>query len=174
MKDCFSYGPQKTKFPEEGKNIIQYNDIAKQQKLPFCFYADTECILTKVEDGKNKSIKKINKHEICGYGYSVVSPYYPTEYKQYRGKDAGEKLLNNLMMEGANLTKKIKNANVPMIFGEKEDKAFKEATDCHICEKPLEDDINERVDHLTNMKEWLKINQLDLRKIPIEKDLEKF
>ena len=77
------------------------------------------------------------------------------------------------MMEGANLTKKIKNANAPMIFGEKEDKAFKEATDCHICEKPLEDDINGRIDHLTNMKEWLKINQLDLRKIPIEKDLEK-
>ena len=71
MKDCFSYGPQKTKFPEEGKNIIQYNDIAKQQKLPFCIYADTECLLTKVEVGKNKKVKKLNKHEICGYGYSI-------------------------------------------------------------------------------------------------------
>ena len=61
MKDCFSYGPQKIKLPEDGKNIIQYNDIAKQQKLPFCIYADTECILTKVDDEKNKKVKKIKQ-----------------------------------------------------------------------------------------------------------------
>ena len=49
--------------PEEGKNIIEYKDIAKQQKLPFCIYADTECILTKVEDGKNKNISdELNKN----------------------------------------------------------------------------------------------------------------
>ena len=49
MEDCFTYGPQKIKLPEEGKNIIEYNDIAKQLKLPFCIYADTQCILTKVK-----------------------------------------------------------------------------------------------------------------------------
>ena len=52
-------------------------------------------------------------------------------------------------------------------------KSFKEATDCHICEKPLEDDINERMDHLSNMKEWLEINELDIRKVPTEKELDK-
>ena len=39
------------------------------------------------------------------------------------------------MTEGAILTKKIKKANAPIIFGEKEAKVFNEATDCHICEK---------------------------------------
>ena len=77
------------------------------------------------------------------------------------------------MKELAILTKKIKNANAPMIFGEKEAKVFKEATDCHICEKPLEDDINGRMDHLSNMKEWLEINELDIRKVPTEKELDK-
>ena len=66
------------------------------------------------------------------------------------------------MKDGAILTKRIKNANAPMIFGEKEAKVFKEATDCHICEKPLEDDINGRMDHLSNMKEWLEINELGI------------
>ena len=122
MNDCFKYGGQKTNMPEEGKNIIEINDIAKQQKLPFCIYADTECILTKVDNGNKKNSTKLNKHEISGYGYTVVSPYFPTMYKHYRGKDAGEKLLNNLMMEGANLTKKIKEANTPMIFGEMKNK----------------------------------------------------
>ena len=93
MDDCFTYGAQKTNMPEEGKNIIEFKDIAKQQKLPFCIYADTECLLTKVEDVKNNNSRKLNKHEISGYGYTVVSPYYPSVYKKYRGKDAGEKLL---------------------------------------------------------------------------------
>ena len=60
MDDCFTYGAQKTNMPEEGKNIIEFKDIAKQQKLPFCIYADTECLLTKVEDGKKK-----NKHSLA-------------------------------------------------------------------------------------------------------------
>ena len=115
----------------------------------------------------------MNKHEISGYGYSVISPYHPTVYKQYRGKDAGEKLLNNLMREGAILTKTVKNANAPMIFSEKEEKTFMEATTCHICEKLLGDDINGRMDHLTNIKYWLEILNLDLRKIPTEKEWKK-
>merc|ERR1712208_46795 len=173
MNDCFTYGAQKTNMPEEGKNIIEFNDIAKQKKLPFCIYADTECILTKVENGKKKNSTKTHKHEISGYGYSVVSPFYPTVYKDFRGKDAGEKLLTNLLMEGSNLTKKIKEANKPMKFGELEKKVFMEATQCHICEKPLEDDINGRMDHLTNIQQWLQILNLDLRKIPSEKEAKK-
>merc|ERR1711936_1234434 len=174
MDDCFTYGAQKTNMPEEGKNIIEFKVIAKQQKLPFCIYADTECLLTKVEDVNNKNSRKLNKHQISGYGYTVVSPYYPTVYKKYRGKDAGEKLLKNLMKEGAILTKKIKNANTPMIYGKKEKQAFMEATECHICEKPLEDDVNGRMDHLTNIQHWLEILNLDIRKIPIEKAMNEF
>ena len=32
MDDCFKYGGQKTNMPEEEKNIIEFNDISKQQK----------------------------------------------------------------------------------------------------------------------------------------------
>ena len=81
MEGCFTYGPVKVKLPEEGKNILEFNDIAKQLKLPFCIFADTECLLTKVYDGKKKNSTKLNKHEISGYGYSFVSPYYPRVYK---------------------------------------------------------------------------------------------
>ena len=77
------------------------------------------------------------------------------------------------MKEGAILSKKIKNTNTPMIFGEKEKQVFMDATTCHICEKPLEDDGNGRMDHLSNIKQWLEILSLDLRKIPIEKEMEK-
>ena len=29
------------------------------------------------------------------------------------------------------------------------------------------------MDHLSNMKEWLEINKLDIRRVPTEKELEK-
>ena len=54
-----------------------------------------------------------------------------------------------------------------------EKQACMEATTCHICEKDLGEEIDGRVDHLENMREWLEILQLDLRKIPSEKELEK-
>ena len=173
MKDCFSYGPQKTNMPEEGKNIIEFKDIAKQQKLPFCIYADTECILTKVEDVKNKNSRKLNKHEISGYGYCITSPFEKSEYKSYRGKDAGVKFIRAILSEGSKLSKKIKEANAPMQFGEKEQKSFMEATQCHICEKDLGQEKAGRFDHLGKLKEWLDILKMDTRRVPLEKELKK-
>ena len=58
-------------------------------------------------------------------------------------------------------------------MAKRKNKFFMEATECHICEKPLEDDVNGRMDHLTNIQHWLEILNLDLRKIPIEKEMEK-
>ena len=72
MDDCFTYGGQKVKMPEEGENILEFKDIAKQLKHPFTIYADFECILTKVEDKKNKKTKKMSRHDISGYGYVVL------------------------------------------------------------------------------------------------------
>merc|ERR1711888_161804 len=60
-----------------------------------------------------------------------------------------------------------------MKYGEKEKQIFMNATTCHICEKPIEDDVNGREDHLSNIKQWLEILSLDVRKIPIEKEMEK-
>ena len=97
MDGCFTYEPMKIKLPEEGKNIIQYNDISKQLKLPFCIFAYSECLLTKVDDGKKKTSTKLNKHEISGYGYTVVNPYCPSVCKKHRGKDVGERLLISLL-----------------------------------------------------------------------------
>ena len=62
------------------------------------------------------------------------------------------------------------NANAPMVFYEKEAKIFNKATDCYICEKPLEDDIIGRMDHLSNMNEWLEINKLDIRKFQLKRN----
>ena len=38
-------------------------------KVPFVIYADFECILPPLQNGKNKT----HLHEPCGYSYLVVS-----------------------------------------------------------------------------------------------------
>ena len=149
MDECFTYGGQKVKMPEEGKNFIKFKDIHKQLPHPYTIYADFECLLTRVEDAENKKTKKISRHDISGYGYAITSPFEKTEFKHYRGKDAGSKFMKNIMKEGARLQKKIRDANAPMIFGTEEAMKFKEATHCHICEKELP---NGRVDHLSIIK----------------------
>ena len=163
-------GGQTVKMPEEGENFIKFKDIHKQLPLPYTIYADFECLLTKVQDNENKKTKKISRHDISGYGYAITSPFEKTEFKTYRGKDAGPIFMKNIMKEGARLQKKIKDANAPMIFGPEEEKEFQGATHCHICEKELP---NGRVDHLSIIKPWVERMELDTRKIPTEKDLNK-
>ena len=52
-----------------------------------------------------------------------------------------------------------------MIYGEKrKEKAFMQATTCHICEENLGSKQSGREDHLANMQEWLEINQILLVK----------
>ena len=172
MYDCFTYGGQKVKMPKEGKNFIEFKDTHKQLKQPFTIYADFESMLTKVEE-KRKNTQKLNKHEISGYGYCITSPFEKPEYKSYRGKDAGEEFMKNILSEGFKLSNKIKEANAPMQFGEKEQKSFMEATQCHICEKDLVPEKGGRVDHLGQIKEWLDILQMDTRRVPLEKELKK-
>jgi hypothetical protein len=173
IDECFKYGGQKIQVPEEGENTIEFKDIHKQHRLPFCIYIDFECLLTKVEDGQNKNTKKISKHEISGYSYCITSPYFPTEHKSYRGKDAGERFVKKIGFEGSRLNKLTKGANAKMLFGEKEANQFMEATTCHICEEDLGCEKSGRKDHLGNMKDWLEINKLDTRRIPNEIELKK-
>ena len=173
MDECFTYGGQKVKMPKEGKNFIEFKDTHKQLKQPFTIYADFESMLTKVEDDQRKNTQKLNKHEISGYGYCITSPFEKSEYKSYRGKDAGVKFIRAILSEGSKLSKKIKEANAPMQFGEKEQKSFMEATQCHICEKDLGQEKAGRFDHLGKLKEWLDILHMDTRRVPLERELKK-
>ena len=40
MDECFTYGGQKVKMPEEGKNFVEFKDTHKQLKQAFTIYAD--------------------------------------------------------------------------------------------------------------------------------------
>ena len=73
------------------------------------------------EGGINTEI--ISRHDISGYSYAITSPYFPTEFRSYRGQGAGVEFVQNILKEGNRLNIIIKEANAEMIYGEKEKQA---------------------------------------------------
>merc|ERR1711867_147003 len=106
---CFTYGGAKIKMPEKGENILQYTQYYKQQKAPFCIYADFESVMKK--ESKKKTI-----HEISGYSLCVMSPYEEEQIDSYRGADAGKVFVKKIQSLSDELHKKIKNADAKMVF----------------------------------------------------------
>ena len=88
--------PTRIEMPEEGKNILAFQNYHKQMKAPYVIYADFEALVKKIPgcergpDSKNKSYtEKTEWHEACGYSYIVVrSDGEVTGSKVYRGENA--------------------------------------------------------------------------------------
>ena len=119
VKQCSELTPQRIVFPNKGEEFLQFDDFEKGMKMPFVIYADFECINKTIKnDETKKNIRKKSIHEVSGYCFTIVSPYYETRMFSYRGKDAGIKFLQDIFTE----EKKIMN-----IF-RYEDKKMKQLT----------------------------------------------
>ena len=68
-------------------------------KHPVAIYADFETINVKIEGCKADPTISKTIHKCSGYSYKVVSPYFPNKVKTYRGEDAGEVFLRNILEE---------------------------------------------------------------------------
>ena len=101
-------------------------------KIPFVIYADFECILSPLQNGKNKS----HLHKPCGYSYLVVSALEEAQREVvcYKGDNVVEHFFDDLIKESDYLLECLKT-NIPMIFTE-EDEQVHGATDaCFICQE---------------------------------------
>ena len=109
-------------------------------KHPVAIYADFETINVKIEGCKaDPTISNTNKKtiQICsGYSYKVVSPYFPNKVKTYRGEDAGEVFLRNILEEENNVFQILKTIEkvYPNLSSEEENR-WREEKKCHICEE---------------------------------------
>ena len=160
-------GVQAIKLPEKyiDKNGVErtpsvyFKNHHKSLPVPFCIVADFECITEKITEkisgcqpSSSKSFThKYQKHTACSFGYKVVC-YYDQKYSGdvviYRGEDCIQKFMK-CMFEEVEKCKKIirENFNKPLKMTKENEKAFNEATHCHICEKKYKvDDVPVR-DH---------------------------
>ena len=136
-------GTQAVKMPENGKNILQFNNFHKQQQVPFVIYADFEAITEKISncqpDDNQSYTNAYQKHTDCGFGYKVVCCYddkYSKDAKIYRGEKAVYKFMEQMLKEVKyckNVMKK--EFNKPLKMTKKDEDKFKKAEECYICDK---------------------------------------
>ena len=153
-------GVQAIKMPEKYKDkngvwrppCVYFKNHHKSLPVPFSIYADFECTTEKISgcqpSDKKSYTEKYQKHTACSFGYKVVCHYdeeYSGDVVIYRGEDCIEKFMKCMFEEVKNCQTIIRdNFNKPLKMTEEDEKAFEEATHCHICEKKYKvDDVDD-------------------------------
>ena len=134
---------------------VYFKNHHKTLPVPFGIYADFECTTEKISgcqpSDKKSYTEKYQKHTACSFGYKVVCHYdkmYSRDTVIYRGEDCIQRFIKCMFDEVKNCQKVIReHFNKPLIMSKRDEKSFKMATHCHICEKKYRvDDVPVR-DH---------------------------
>ena len=134
--------PTKIDMPEEGENILAFQNYKKQMKVPYVIYADFEALVKKIQGcernpDKKSYTEKTEWHEACGYSYIVVkSDGEVTGSKVYRGENAVKSFLESIMQEKEKIREMLAKQE-PITMTHEDWYDFKNAYNCHICEKKL-------------------------------------
>ncbi|GFT43648.1 uncharacterized protein NPIL_360211 [Nephila pilipes] len=150
--DCRKHKEQKIKMPEN--KWLEFENFNFNIPVPYTIYADFESLIVKINscapDPARSYTVPIADHILCGYAYTVIGP--DGNFKKppvvYRGENAVDHFLENLIKEEEEILNILKNVK-PMLFSDENKLDFKNATICHICEKPLLGDRVRDHDHLT-------------------------
>ncbi|XP_018378151.1 PREDICTED: uncharacterized protein LOC108770891 [Trachymyrmex cornetzi] len=125
---------------------LSFRGHNKKERLLFAVYADLECILAKKTTDENMSRFSYQHHKafslVLRVGYYVRCVYDETMsiYKSYRGEDCVSWFVKELY-DLAHRAKTIFDKNMAMaeFTSNIECEQFRNATHCHICERPFEE-----------------------------------
>ena len=131
---CEKHGAQCTELPSGKDKFMTFKNGGKMLKAPFVIYADFECILSPLQNGKNKT----HLHEPCGYSYLVVSALDEAQREVvcYRGDDVVEHFFDDMIKESEHLVECLK-INIPMIFTEEDEQVHRATNTCFICQEHM-------------------------------------
>ena len=136
--------PTRIDMPKEEEKIVSFQNYNKQMKVPYVIYADLEALIKKISlcelEGGNKGKSYIIKkeyHEASGFSYTVVrSDGEVSGLKVYRGENAVGKFLSEILQEEVKIRESLA-APKPIVMTAEDWEKYKNATDCHICNKSL-------------------------------------
>ena len=127
-------GNQAINIPEQGENILKFNNFHKQLPVPFVIYADFEAITKKVQRCKQSEEMENEKNKRS----------YTEAYQTHdRGENAVYKFMEK-MLEEVEYCKAVikKHFNKPLVMTEVDEQHFKTMDGCHICgEKYTDKDV---------------------------------
>ena len=131
--------------PKKG-DTIHFKNHTRKFEAPFVMYADFGCLTMEYSSKISKPInpnisytEKYQHHKPCGYKINVVNRIInESESYLYRGSDCME----HFVKTRRNIKNKIMDkleVSVPIIMTEEDEDNFKNATQCYLCEKEIED-----------------------------------
>ena len=134
--------PTRIEMPKEGENILSFQNFKKQMKMPFIIYADFEALIRKIlgcerERTQTSYTKKTEKHEACGYSYMAVrSDGKVVGSNTFRGENAVGTFLSDILQEEVKIRESLATPK-PIDMTAEDWQKFKNAKDCHVCNKSL-------------------------------------
>ncbi|XP_074026081.1 uncharacterized protein [Leptinotarsa decemlineata] len=143
------------------ENILKFENIEKQLRVPFVVYADFESILKPVHTNEpnpaNSYTNRTYLHEPYAFSYLIKCSFDDSisKFVLYRGADAAKVFVSNLEADVTNIYHKYLKKVIPMSpLTDEEEHDFNIAATCGICGEPFGDgDIKVRDHcHLTGKK----------------------
>lgn len=156
---CLNNGNDACKvvFPED-KDFVEFKNHKNKLRVPFAIYADCEALLKNVEVKKGENTNLYQKHEAYSFGFKIVSEFDKFYAKHPESKNVfifkGENCIDDFLKSVKEWGYKIKNfleQNKTMIITPEQEKSFRQAEKCHICEMDLKDDRVRDHCHITGL-----------------------
>ena len=137
--------------PNENDKWLSFRDHNKKERLLFVVYADLECILEKKKRINDENISRFTYHHhkvFSGYYIRCVYDETASMYRSYRSEDCVSWFVKELY----DLTHRAKtifdnNVTIAEFTSNVEWEKFRNATHCHICERPFEEGDVRVLDH---------------------------
>ena len=140
MRECYKF-VQDTgallELPQAGA-VMEFQNHKNKLVRPFMIYADFESTLFKTDDPN-----KIAEHVPNSVGFAFVCTFDPSRnfYKQFTGEGCVMDFLIELNVLAEKCIKEMQE-NERMVMTEADERAFKRAKCCHICQKAFANDEN--------------------------------
>lgn len=152
--------------------IVKFKNFSNKEEVPFVVYADFESLLVKVDNDANK----LHEHKPLSVGYYFKCRYDDSKsyYRYHVGEDSANWLMQELKIIAENVEKIMDEIKDLEPLTPEQEKQFRNARNCHICELPFEDGDERVLDHshLTGKARGFahnscNLNYKDSRTIPV-------
>ena len=168
---CSKQKAVKVEMPKKG-TMLSFKNYYRKMRVPFVIYADfeafTESISTCSPSDDKSYTKQYQRHKPCSFSYYIKcfdDELFPPQLKRYtiEGQDAnvGKIFVKSLEEDIAGIYNEFKYKK-NMKITRKEEQDFQKATDCHICENPLNNDKVRDHCHLTGRYRGAAHNKCNL------------
>lgn len=143
-----------TSLPSKENAILKFSSYGKLIEVNFCFYADFESILKKLDGEQDTSSSdktlKTHLHQVSAAGYYICSNKFKNEnaYKSFWGEDSIDQFLDSIFEDckrlyNQYLTKSYPISNLTM----EQVTDFNDCTNCWICRKEFLEGEIKCLDH---------------------------